>query len=660
MLIRKLWLPLQQVTQKLPVRWVVVMPIVTQVTLAVGLTGWLSFQSGEKAVKTLAYQLQQEITKRVTSNLGSYQTIPHQINLLNSHQIELGALNLQDLPAWEKYLWKQGQVFPQVNVIEIASEQGEQVTATNLDGREIVMSIAYRSLGSSLFTYKTNSLGEKTTLANTTPNYDPRKRPSYQKAVTTGKAAWSDIYLNSVDRTPQISAVLPFYDQQKRLVGVGNTVVRLQALSKFLATLQVGKTGQVLIIEPDGNLIATSTGESLSRQVGDKFQRVNIADSSNPITQAVGRHLQQQLGEKKIEENSPINPTENIQIILGDRSYFTEITQIQDNNGLKWQVLVIVSEEEFLEQIIANNQRTLLFCLIALLITLVLGMKTSSWIVKPIQSLSASVNQVAKGNLDQAILVEGNGELRTLAINFNKMIAELRLSRSKLQNYNQQLESTLDELKTTQLQLVQNEKMSSLGQLVAGVAHEINNPVNFIAGNISHAQSYIEDILIAIQIYQKYHIDIGDEITAEMNDQDIDLEFIQEDVLKILTSMKTGTDRIQEIVKSLRNFSRLDEAEVKDVDIHEGIDSTLLILRSKLQGKGDRPAIEVCKQYGDLPPIECYPGQLNQVFMNLLVNAIDALEDKFHRGNINENNSPKITITTNSIDQKRIQHFSVI
>lgn len=278
MLIRKLWLPLQQATQKLPVRWVVVIPVVTQVTLAVGLTGWLSFQSGEEAVKTLAYQLQQEITKRVTSNLNSYQTIPHQINLLNSYQIELGALNLQDLPAWEKYLWKQVQVFPQVNLIAIASEQGEQVTATNIGGGEVVMPLAYRSLGSNLLTYRTNTLGEKTTLANTSPNYDPRKRPWYQKAVTMGKAAWSDIYLHFVDRTPQISAVLPFYDQQQRLIGVGTTIVRLQALNEFLATLPVGKTGQVLIIEPDGNLVATSTGESLSRQIGDKFQRINIAE----------------------------------------------------------------------------------------------------------------------------------------------------------------------------------------------------------------------------------------------------------------------------------------------------------------------------------------------------------------------------------------------
>jgi len=657
MLIKKNWENLRQATQKLPVRWVVVIPFVTQVTLAVSLTGWLSFLSGEKAVKTLTYQLQQETAKRVISNLSSYQAIPHQINLLNSHQIELGTLSLEDLPAWEKYLWKQVQVFPQVNLIAIASEEGEQVTATNLGGGEIVMPIAYRSLGTSMLTYKTNSLGEKTTIATTTPNYDPRKRPWYQKAAKTGKAAWSDIYLHFVDRTPQISAVLPFYNQENRLIGVGTTVVKLKALSEFLSTLQVGKTGQVLIIEPDGNLVATSTGESLSRKVGDKTQRVNIIDSNNSITQAVGKYLQQIVGEQKSLETSRINSSKNIEVMLGDRAYFIEITSIQDNNGLKWQVLVIISEEEFLEQIIANNQRTLILCIIALVVTLIVGIKASSWIVRPIESLSASLNQVTQGNLDQSIIVAGNGELRTLATNFNQMIATVRSSRSNLQDYNQQLETTLEELKTTQLQLVQNEKMSSLGQLVAGVAHEINNPVNFIAGNISYAQSYVEDILLVISIYQKYHSDIADKVAGEMNDQDIDLEFIQEDLLKVLTSMKTGTDRIQAIVKSLRNFSRLDEAEVKDVDIHEGIDSTLLILQSRFQGKGSCPAIEVCKYYGNLPLIECYPGQLNQVFMNLLVNAIDALEEKFSQQdpqNIDKNNRPKITITTSVLDEQKI------
>lgn len=674
-LIRKLSLPFQQAAQRLPVRWAVVIPFVAQLTLIVGLTSWLSFRSGEEAVRTLAYQLQAETTKRVTANLNKYQTIPHQINLLNRSQIELGFLNLQNLSAWERYLWQQVQIFPEINLVAISSNQGDQVKVSNLDDTGLLMSIIYRDVSPDLITYQTNSLGEKTTIANTTPNYDPRQLPSYQKAVVSGKASWSDIYLNFVDRTPQISAVLPFYDQEKRLLGVGTTVVRLQALSDFLATLQVGKTGQVLIIEPDGDMIATSTGESLSRQVDNELKRINIINSTNSITQAVGKHLQKIFIENQSANNNSsradretfqIGLVKNIEIILGDRTYFTEVIQVPDENGLDWQVVVIISEEEFLEQIIINNQRTLLICIFALLAAIFFGIKTSRWIVKPIESLSLATNQIAKGDLDQKVLVKGNRELRTLAANFNQMITKLQSSRSNLESYNHQLETTLEELKNTQLQLIQNEKMSSLGQLVAGVAHEINNPVNFIAGNVSHAQSYVEDLILTLQIYQNYHQnyhgDTPEEITTEIDRQDIDLDFIQGDILKVLRSMKVGADRIQGIVKSLRNFSRLDESEVKSADIHEGIDSTLLILQGKLQMKGDRPMIKVDKHYGDLPPIECYPGQLNQVFMNLLVNAIDALEDKFCKQKVsksNQSSSPKITITTELITQQKVVKITI-
>ncbi len=188
----------------------------------------------------------------------------------------------------------------------------------------------------------------------------------------------------------------------------------------------------------------------------------------------------------------------------------------------------------------------------------------------------------------------------------------------------EQLQKALEELQRTQAKLVQSEKMSSLGQLVAGVAHEINNPVNFIYGNLSHANDYTQNLLNLLNLYNQHYPNPSPEIKAEI--EAIDLEFLIEDLPRLLGSMKLGSDRIRDIVRSLRNFSRVDESEMKPVDIHEGIDSTLLILHNRLKAKSDQPAIQVIKDYGNLPLVECYAGQLNQVFMNLITNALDALE----------------------------------
>ncbi|MCS6793102.1 MAG: ATP-binding protein [Oscillatoriaceae bacterium SKW80] len=200
----------------------------------------------------------------------------------------------------------------------------------------------------------------------------------------------------------------------------------------------------------------------------------------------------------------------------------------------------------------------------------------------------------------------------------------LRLSEMRERQRARDLEKALQELKITQAQLIQSEKMSSLGLLVAGVAHEINNPVNFIYGNLTYIKDYTRDLLQLLKFYQE-QCPPTKAILEKM--EAIELDYIIEDLPKILSSIQVGAERIREIVLSLRTFSRLDEAEMKEVDIHEGIESTLLILQNRLKSKHDHPGIQVIKEYGDLPLVECYPGQLNQVFMNLLSNAIDSLED---------------------------------
>ncbi len=201
----------------------------------------------------------------------------------------------------------------------------------------------------------------------------------------------------------------------------------------------------------------------------------------------------------------------------------------------------------------------------------------------------------------------------------------------KVQERTAALQNALEELKETQLQLIQNEKMSSLGQLVAGIAHEINNPINFITGNINYLDNYAQDLLNIIQFcQQKYSRD------SELSEmiEDASLDFVFKDLPAVISSMKMGSKRISEIVTSLRNFSRLGEASVKQVNIHEGIESTLLILKNRLDATMCRPEIKVIKSYDNLPLIKCQVGQINQVLMNLLSNAIDALDEKGEQATI--------------------------
>ncbi|MGB3532022.1 MAG: ATP-binding protein [Microcoleaceae cyanobacterium] len=294
-------------------------------------------------------------------------------------------------------------------------------------------------------------------------------------------------------------------------------------------------------------------------------------------------------------------------------------------------------------------------------------------IVKPILAIAHTAKSVIKDvkvgdfcHLQTAPILTEN-EIGFLAETFNQMTQQLQDSYEKLQEYshgleekvqvrtqelenkNEYLQLTLKELKQTQTQLIQNEKMASLGQMVAGIAHEINNPVNFIHANLNYLEEYTSDILKLIQLYEtEYPVETP---TITIEKEEIDFEFIQSDLIKIVESMNIGTKRIKEIVLSLRNFSRLDEADLKVADLHEGIESTLLILQHRLKACSEHPEIKIIKEYSSIPQVECYVGQLNQVLINLISNGIDALESAIKAGEIT---NPSITISTYLEEEKAV------
>ncbi|BAZ41810.1 response regulator receiver sensor signal transduction histidine kinase [Calothrix sp. NIES-4101] len=213
-------------------------------------------------------------------------------------------------------------------------------------------------------------------------------------------------------------------------------------------------------------------------------------------------------------------------------------------------------------------------------------------------------------------------KLRRLNLELDQQKQELE---ERVRERTAELSEALEALQKIQLQLVHTEKISSLGQLVAGVAHEINNPIGFISTNLYHADKYSQDLIHLLKLYQQKFPNPGREIEEII--EMVDLGHISHDLPKLISSMKLGSDRIQGIMQSLRNFSRADGLEKKTVDIHEGIETTLMILQHRLKAQTYRPAIQVIKEYGNIPQLACYPGQLNQVFMNLIANSIDAIDE---------------------------------
>lgn len=287
----------------------------------------------------------------------------------------------------------------------------------------------------------------------------------------------------------------------------------------------------------------------------------------------------------------------------------------------------------------------------------------SEWAIIPIIFLTAlsDTDSIVKGFSLGAVdyLSKPFQEAELLArVNTHLQLHQMTYQlEQKVRDRTQALHLTMDQLQTSQLQLVQQEKMSALGNLVAGVAHEINNPIGFVRGNVQEMHSNLTDVLDHLKLYQQQ----ASAQDIEDHAEEIDLEFLLEDMPKMLTSMESGCDRIQNISTSLRTFSRTDQDTKTVFDLHEGIDSTLLILKYRLQDKEVRPAIQVIRNYGEIPEIDCFPGQLNQVFMNLFANAIDMFDEMAENQPYEtiKDNPQQITIDTRLVEPSETEAKAV-
>ncbi|MGK7923393.1 MAG: cache domain-containing protein, partial [Trichodesmium sp.] len=373
-------------------------------------------------MNSFALQLCTEIANRIDQELQTFLSIPHFIHQKNEEEITNGHINVRDLTELRRYFWKQLHFFKSVTDIGIGNSQGEIVAVSSVENVTGVVRVLNATTDGKMETYAVDESGEPTTLIKVT-GFNIYQRPWYQDAVKAGKPVWSGIFPRLTQSVLAISAVHPIYSEQGDFQGVFYILTHLSEIGDFLQSLKIGKTGQSFIIESNGLLVATSTGETPFLQTETSVERIKVTNSSNSITRATSQYLLE-----KFRDFKEITTSQEIRFEIENKNYFLQVLPFRDDKGLNWLVVVVVPEADFMEQIYANNRQMILLCFLAFGLAMIACFFTAHLITAPLRSISQASDELAQGNLKHQIEPSLFIETNILAESFNKMARQLEES----------------------------------------------------------------------------------------------------------------------------------------------------------------------------------------------------------------------------------------